>query len=31
MPQRENEQAIANKLLIAMPDQGAVFLKKASF
>jgi putative transcriptional regulator len=29
MPQRNNEQAIANKLLIAMPDQGDGFFEKS--
>jgi putative transcriptional regulator len=29
MPQRESEQAIANKLLIAMPDQGGGFFEKS--
>lgn len=29
MPQRDNEHAIANKLLIAMPDQGGGFFEKS--
>lgn len=29
MPQRDNEHAIANKLLIAMPDQGSGFFEKS--
>lgn len=29
MPQRENVKAIANKLLIAMPDQGGGFFEKS--